>query len=292
MFRFNCTFMLLQQIFCIVFFTIVSFKSKMFKEKAGEISFNDFLKHKCFYFSFATVFILYNITCFYGTQLIVNVGMFQTLRKTTLVILYIIDLISGSKRAQFFTGICVFLVTFGGVLSGVDTFSRDYYGILIVMLSNIMTATYNKLTEIFRKKTKVPNLKLLVYNSYLAAPCLVILGLVSGEFRKLNKYFHEERYKGENGDGSFKGLVLSLFCSCSFVIILNSSFFLSNEKNSSTFTVLMANSKDIFSTVLSYVFLKKNSPTVKVILGLLISTLGAMMFSSKSIWENTKKIGT
>ena len=61
---------------------------------------------------------------------------------------------------------------------------------------------------------------------------------------------------------------------------------MSNEKNSSMFTILLANTKDLFTSILSYFFLTGNKFTVNIVLGLLISTTGAVMFSSKSICDN------
>lgn len=61
---------------------------------------------------------------------------------------------------------------------------------------------------------------------------------------------------------------------------------MSNEKNSSLFTILLANTKDIFTSILSYFMLSGNKFTVNIALGLIISTAGAVMFSLKSIWDN------
>ena len=286
--KYNFTFMLLQQLFCIVFFLIVSHKSQLFKAKAGEISFNDFLILKYYYFSFGIVFILNALVTIIGTQMIINAAMFQTLRKLCLVKVYIYDLFFGYKKITAFTSICVLLVTFGGILSGIDTFSRDYLGITITMIGNIITVAYNKFTESFKRKTGVSNLKLLVYNCYLAGPVLFSLILITGEYKKLILYFNEQGYlSGEDKtEGSFYGLFFSVFFSCSLVIVLNCGFFMSNESNSSLFTILLANTKDVFTSLLSYFVLAGNKFTINIALGLIISTLGAVMFSSKSICDN------
>ena len=286
--KYNFTYTLLQQIFCIVFFYIVSHKSETFKSQAGEISFRDFLELKRYYITFAIIFILNALFIFYGTQMIVNAAMFQTLRKLVLVIVYFIDLFSGSKKITIFTSICVFLVTFGGILTGVDTFSRDYFGIFITMISNMINVAYNKFTESFRRRTGVSNLKLLVYNSYLAGPILFSLIFISGEHNKVYTFFTERLYlSGENKtEGSFSGFAFSTFLCCALVIVLNSSFFMSNEKNTSLFTILLSHTKDLFTSILSYFFLAGNEFTVKIALGLLISTTGGVMFSSKSICDN------
>ena len=286
--------MLLQQLFCIVFFLILSHRSQTFKEKAGEISLSDFLTLKYYYFSFGIVFILNALVTIIGTQMIINAAMFQTLRKLVLVKVYIYDLFFGYKKISKFTSICVILVTVGGLLSGIDTFSRDYLGIAVTMVGNVITVAYNKFTESFRRKTGVPNLKLLVYNCYMAGPVLFILIFITGEYQRLIIYFQEEGYlSGElNNKGSFTGFMVSMFFSCSLVIVLNCGFFMSNEKNSSLFTILLANTKDVVTSILSYFFLAGNKFTVNIFLGLVISTTGAFMFSSKSIWDNMLKKGS
>ena len=284
--KYNFTFMLLQQLFCIVFFFIVSHKSKLFKKQAGEISFRDFLKLKFHYISFATLFVVNTIVIFIGTQMIVNASMFQTLRKLVLVKVYFVDLFFGYKKITCFTSICVFMVTFGSILSGIDTFSRDYWGIALTMVSNIINAAYIKFTETFRRRTGVPNLKLLVYNSYLAGLFLFILIFATGEFKRLIIYFNEKRYTGQDGTGSFLGFALTTAFSCSLCIVLNSSFFMSNEKNSSIFTMLLANTKDLFTCLFSRFLLEDNKFTFNIVTGLIISTVGAAMFSMKSICDN------
>ena len=284
--QYNFTFMLMQQLFCIVFFLILSFKSQTFKTKAGEISFSDFLTLKYYYFSFGVVFILNALVTIIGTQMIINAAMFQTLRKLVLVKVYIFDLFFGYKKISTFTSICVILVTIGGLLSGIDTFSRDYLGIAVTMIGNIITVAYNKFTESFRRKTGVPNLKLLVYNCYMAGPVLFILIFISGEYQRLVLYFQEGGYSSEENEGSFLGFFCSMFFSCSLVIVLNCGFFMSNEKNSSLFTILLANTKDVVTSFLSYFILKGNKFTVNIFLGMVISTTGAFMFSSKSICDN------
>ena len=284
--KYNFTFMLLQQIFCIVFFYIVSHKSETFKSQAGEITFKDFYALKHYYFAFATVFMLNTIVIFVGTQMIINASMFQTLRKLVLVKVYFIDLCYGYKKITCFTSICVFMVTIGSILAGVDTFSRDYLGIALTMVSNFINVAYNKFTESFRRRTGVPNLKLLVYNSYISGPVLFILIFATGEYKRLILYFTEEKYYGEEQEGSFYGFVTLLFISCSLCIVLNSSFFMSNEKNSSLFTQLLANTKDLFTCILSRFILAGNKFTFNIVFGLFISTVGAMMFSMKSLCDN------
>ncbi len=63
---------------------------------------------------------------------------------------------------------------------------------------------------------------------------------------------------------------------------------MSNEKNTSMFTILLANTKDLFTCILARFVLEGNKYTVNIVLGLTISTVGAVMFSTKSIFDNMK----
>jgi len=52
------------------------------------------------------------------------------------------------------------------------------------------------------------------------------------------------------------------------------------------FTQLLSNSKDILFSFLSYFVFKNSKLTLRIIVGLIISTIGALLISMKSISEN------
>ena len=93
-----------------------------------------------------------------------------------------------------------------------------------------------------------------------------------------------------NNDNEYNlfGLYFYLSLSCVFCLILNSSFFLSNEKTSFLIIQLLLNSKDICISGLAFIMLKDNIFRFKKIIGLLISTIGAALIFSKSILDNLK----
>ena len=284
-FKFNFTLMLLQQLLCMIAFFILSKTSNNFKTKIGEISLKDFMSLKNNYISFAIIFILNNLTGFYGNQLVVNTPMFLTLRKLLLVMFLLTDLFIYKKKISNYTKICIFLVTFGTFLAGKEDFSNDYVGYIVVLLYNTITVIYNKMTENFRRKTNITNLKLLVYNSYLSCPILFFFIFISGEYKKLINYYYEEKIIEFGSPIHFS---IILFMSCSFCLGLIMCLFMSNEKNSSLFTSMLSNCKDIIISVLSNIFLTNNKFTKNVVGGLLIATIGAILISFRSIYENTK----
>ena len=69
---------------------------------------------------------------------------------------------------------------------------------------------------------------------------------------------------------------------------------MSNESNSSLFTILLANTKDIFVGILSYFILAGNKFTILIAIGMIISITGGVLFSTKSICDNmiTGKVET
>jgi hypothetical protein len=284
-FRFNFTILFCQQFFCLVTFVILSYTSETYRNKAGELSYNDYKSFRKKYISFAFVFILNNLIGFIGSQLIVNTPMFLTLRKLVLVMIYLNDVFIGKKKLSCFTSTCVLVVTFGTVLAGIEDFSADYVGYIIVIIYNALTVLYNKMTETFKRDTGVPNLKLLVYNSFLSCPFLFVLIFATGEYKKLIIYLTGEKIF----EGSYVGAFVYLFFFCAFCVALILSFFISNEKNSSLFTAMLSNSKDVIITGLSYFWLKGTKFTFCIIGGLLISTVGAVLIAVKSMYDNLRK---
>ena len=287
-FKFNFFFLFLQQILVLILFSFFGKKNKTFKEKAGEISFKDFMLHKNYYFLFSLVFLFNILSSFHANQELVNTTMFVTLRKFVLLKLFFLDFFFSKKKFTKITIFCIFMITGGVFIIGLDDFTTDFLGIFYVFLNNIATVLYIKFTENFRKKTGFTNLKLLVYNSYLINPILIILIIATGEYKKIYAYFNNFDNNITNNLNNFSGLYFYIALSCILCVILNSSFFLSNEKNSSIITQLLANSKDIFVSGLSFIMLKNNKFSFYKLIGLIISTIGALLISSKSIFDNLK----
>ena len=284
-FRFNFSILFFQQFFCLITFIILSMKSKTYRNIVGEISSDDFKKLQKNYIIFALIFILNNVTGFVGNQKIINTAMYLTLRKLVLVMIYFYDIFIGKKKISLFTTICILLITFGSILAGIKDFSKEYLGYIIVILYNSFTVLYNKMTENFKKDTGVPNLKLLVYNSFLSFPILSVLLILNGEVRGIFIYITGEKIF----EGTYFGLLMYLLISFGFCVALILSFFISNEKNSSLFTAMLSNSKDIAITALSYFWVEGTKFTFLIAIGLLISTTGAILISIKSMLDNMKK---
>ena len=175
--------------------------------------------------------------------------------------------------------ITIACIIVGSLLTAKDDLSIDLKGILVVTANNLLTVLYGQSSENFKKKNGIPNLKLIVYNTFLASPILIILIFVSGEYAGIIKYFTDNGSKA----GFLMGFLPTLSLICLLVVILNSSCMISNEKNSSLFTSLLANCKDIFISLISCFVIGEFQGTPSIFIGICISTLGALVFSYKNI---------
>ena len=281
-FKFNFTLVLFQQLFCMIFFSLCSKYSEIFITQTGGVSFEDFLKLKFQYIGYCIFFILKTVTSFLGYQLVTNIPMYVNLRKFLTAMTFIYQYFFKKKKISNINICVVILLTLGALLTGIDDYSTDIKGYLAVFMKNMFNLVNLEVSENFKKKNGVTNLKLLVYNSFLSTPILLITIFANGEFFKLINYFNEEH------DFSYIHLIFFLIISCSIVMVTNASFFISNEKNTSLFTQLVSDTKYIVITFISYVVLKSFVFTWKNITGLILSTLAAIIITISSLYNNIK----
>ena len=281
-FKFNFTLVLLQQLFCMIFYTICSKKSEVFIAETGGVSFEDFWKLKFQYIGYSIFFILKTVTSFLGYQLVTNIPMYVNLRKFLTAMTFLYQYFCKKKKISNVNIFVVILLTLGAFLTGIDDYSTDIKGYLAVFMKNMFNLVNLEVSENFKKINGLTNLKLLVYNSFLSTPLLLITIFVNGELFKLVNYFKEEH------DFSYIHLIFFLIISCSIVMVTNASFFISNEKNTSLFTQLVSDTKYIVITFISYVVLKSFVFTWKNITGLFLSTLAAIIITVTSLYDNIK----
>ena len=279
-FKFNFTLMLFHQIFCICFFIVLSKTSKSFFEMAGKISFQDFLRLKYQYIFYTLFFIFKTVVAFLGYQLVVNIPMYVSLRKLLTGMTFVYQYFFKKRKISNLNILEVILLTIGAILTGLDDYSTDIKGYIAVFLKNTTGLINLEISENFKKKNGVTNLKLLIYNSFLIIPILLIAILISGEYTKLKIYFNTEH------NFYYYRLCIQLFLSCVIELTTNASFFMSNEKNSSLFTQLLSDTKYIFITILSYRVLKTFVFTWKNILGVAITTLAGIIITVNSLYNN------
>ena len=136
-FKFNFTLILLQQLFCMIFFSICSQKSQIFIEQTGGISFSDFWKLKYQYIGYCLFFILKTVTSFLGYQLVTNIPMYVNLRKFLTAMTFIYQYFCKKKKISKINIFVVILLTLRAFLNGNDDYSTDIKGYLAVFMKNM-----------------------------------------------------------------------------------------------------------------------------------------------------------
>ena len=131
-FKFNFFFLFLQQFLILILFSFFGKKNQTFKESAGEISLNDFLTYKYYYLIFSMVFMFNILSSFKANQELVNTTMFVTLRKFVLLIMFFIDYFLNKKKFTKLTIFCVFMITGGATIIGLEDINTDFFAIFLV----------------------------------------------------------------------------------------------------------------------------------------------------------------
>ena len=230
-FKFNFTYMLLQQILCFILFVFIGPRFKKFRDALGQTSFQEFLRLKKYIIIFSMLFISNIMSSFLGNQK-VNTAMFLILRKFLPAMTFVYDKLVKNKQMPSYFSKTVMITVLGTILTGYKDFTSEGIGYAIVFINNLLSLLYAQYSENFTKETGLPVLKLIIYNCYFTIPIITILIFTTGEFARL-----------ENFSGYSLELFFYISLGMSFVIILNSSYILSNSKNSSLFTQLLSNCK-------------------------------------------------
>jgi len=223
--------MVLQQIFCLIFFVYIGPRFKQFRDTLGQTSFKEFLMLKKHILIFSVLFISNILSSFIGNQK-VNTTMFLILRKFLPAMTFIFDKIFKNKNMPSYFSKTVIITVIGTILTGYKDFTSEAYGYFFVIMNNIFSLLYAQYSENFTKETGLPVLKLIIYNCYFTIPVISILIFVSGEYSRLQSF-----------DGYSIELAFFVCLGMSIVLVLNSSYIMSNSKNSSLFTQLLSNCK-------------------------------------------------
>ena len=183
-FKLNFTLLLLQQIVCFIFFTLVCPKFKTYRDKVGDISFKEFNQKKWYLIFFSTIFILNILSSFIGNQK-VNTAMYLVLRKFLTVMNFGYDLFINKKDLPSYFSQSVVMIFIGSVFTGYNDLTSEYIGYVYVFLNNFLSVIYNQFSDSFKKNHGITNIKLLIYNSFITPPILLVLIIITGEYKHL-----------------------------------------------------------------------------------------------------------
>ncbi|KAB1204633.1 UDP-glucuronic acid/UDP-N-acetylgalactosamine transporter [Morella rubra] len=195
----------------------------------------------------------------------VNVPMYTTLRRTTVVFTMVVEyILAGQKYTSSIVG-SVGLIVLGAFVAGARDFSFDGYGYAVVFLANITTAIYlatiarvGSTTTLknyfaFGKSSGLNSFGLMWCNGRLAVPDLNLpsissfpakLRVICGPFLLFWTFIRGDLEMTINFPYLFSpGFLAVLLCSCILAFFLNYSIFLNTTLNSALTQTICGNLK-------------------------------------------------
>lgn len=172
----------------------------------------------------------------------VNVPMYTTLRRTTVIFTMIFEyFLSGKKHSSTIIA-SVGLILLGAFVAGARDLSFDFNGYAIVIISNITTAIY--LTTIARigKSSGLNSFGLMWCNGVICGPVLFLWSFFSGELEMTMNF--PQLYSPV-----FQAMML---LSCMMAFCLNYAIFLNTTLNSALTQTICGNLKDFFTVIIGW----------------------------------------
>ncbi|CAI0416641.1 unnamed protein product [Linum tenue] len=167
----------------------------------------------------------------------VNVPMYTTLRRTTVVFTMIMEyFLAGQRYTSPIVG-SVGLIVFGAVIAGARDLSFDFYGYAIVFLANITTAIYLATISRIGKSTGLNSFGLMWCNGVICGPVLLFWTFIRGDLVTTMHF----------PDLFSPGFVAVMVLSCVLAFFLNYSIFLNTTLNSALTQTICGNLKDFFT---------------------------------------------
>ncbi|XP_052209677.1 UDP-N-acetylglucosamine transporter UGNT1 isoform X1 [Diospyros lotus] len=172
----------------------------------------------------------------------VNVPMYTTLRRTTVVFTMIVEyILSGQKYTAPVVG-SVALIVVGAFIAGARDLSFDSYGYAILFLANISTAVYLATIARIGKSSGLNSFGLMWCNGIICGPIVLFWA-----------YFRGDLDMTLNFPYLFSpGFLVVLLLSCILAFFLNYSIFLNTTLNSALTQTICGNLKDIFTIGLGW----------------------------------------
>lgn len=199
----------------------------------------------------------------------VNVPMYTTLRRTTVVFTMFVEFVLvGQKYSRSVIG-SVLLIVFGAFVAGSRDLSFDAYGYSIVFLSNITTAIYLATISRIGKTSGLNSFGLMWCNGILCGPVLLFWTFIRGDLRMTVEFPYLFA----------PGFLIVLLLSCMLAFLLNYSIFLNTTLNSAVTQTICGNLKDLFTISLGWMFFGGLPFDLLNVIGQLLGFVGSGLYA-------------
>ena len=207
------------------------------------------------------------------------------MRKLVTMMIYLWDLLVLGKKSDYLAGTAVGLITIGAVIAGFNDLTGDLFGFSFALIANLFTAAYLQLSSLVAERHKDINaVTQAYYNGLISMPVVIVLMLTFEEHVEIAVNPYSMRT-------SFILTILGV-CVLSVANMLFSN--LCTTINSPMATTVTGNMKvqriqDVVTMSIGLVAFGDVVLTPLFLLGLLISTSGALIYSYSRLREAPRK---
>ncbi|XP_039139881.1 UDP-N-acetylglucosamine transporter UGNT1-like isoform X2 [Dioscorea cayenensis subsp. rotundata] len=173
----------------------------------------------------------------------VNVPMYTTLRRTTVVFTMTMEYLLTRQKYSFPIFGSVALIVFGAFVAGARDLSFDAYGYAIVFVANITTAIYLATIARVGKSSGLNSFGLMWCNGLVCGPILLFWTFIRGDLQSTINFPY--LYS--------PGFQIVMLSSCIMAFFLNYSIFLNTTLNSAVTQTMCGNLKDLFTVGLGWI---------------------------------------
>ncbi|XP_042491608.1 UDP-N-acetylglucosamine transporter UGNT1-like isoform X2 [Macadamia integrifolia] len=199
----------------------------------------------------------------------VNVPMYTTLRRTTVVFTMIVEyLLTRQKYSSSVVG-SVVLIVLGAFIAGARDLSFDSYGYAIVFIANITTAIYLATIARLGKSSGLNSFGLMWCNGIICGPVLLFWTFFRGDLEMTMNFPHLYT-------AGFQAVML---LSCIMAFLLNYSIFLNTTLNSALTQTMCGNLKDFFTVGLGWLLFGGLPFDFLNVIGQLLGFLGSGLYA-------------
>uniref|UniRef100_A0A7S1EPJ3 Sugar phosphate transporter domain-containing protein n=1 Tax=Timspurckia oligopyrenoides TaxID=708627 RepID=A0A7S1EPJ3_9RHOD len=206
--------------------------------------------------------------------------MFNTLRKTSVVIVLILEWIVLKRKAPPGIIFSVGLLVFGVIIAATGDLAFDMKGYFLVALTNIGTSSYLILIKRTKEYSDITSFTLLIINTMITTPVVMLFVLFNNQFSVLNEWLKSASLNA----------VLVLSCSCILAVGINHAIYVNTSKNSPLTQAVCAQLKDVFLLVASYFVFDQKHITVKSTIGVFTSLTGSAMYAVIKLRTTSSKV--
>eukprot|EP01062_Namystynia_karyoxenos_P035915 TRINITY_DN26199_c0_g1_i1.p1 TRINITY_DN26199_c0_g1~~TRINITY_DN26199_c0_g1_i1.p1 ORF type:complete len:364 (+),score=78.67 TRINITY_DN26199_c0_g1_i1:94-1092(+) len=223
--------------------------------------------------SAAPVALFYNANVAFALAALqgMNIPMYQTLKRTTPCIVLGASAVLRARRPPWQVAAAVGTITAGTVIAGLGDFDFDLKAYGYAMSSCLLQATYLLLTE-RSGDDGMSSTELLLFNSALSTPFLLLISLATGELRAAIPLLAA-------GGVDSAGLGVMVVLAAAMGGLLNYSLFLCTMLNSALTTTVVGVMKAVVSTALGFVLLGGVRITPLNFAGICVNTFGGCWYS-------------